>query len=103
MADEFRAAVDAGDDQPAGMFSDPLADAGASLTAVEIEARSTLARWLVPGHFPAVREQLISAAIDADAPDAVVDAARRLPAGQTFVDIGDAWQALGGREEPPPH
>lgn len=75
---------------------------GPGLSAAEVEARSTLAKWLVPGHFPAMREQLIAAAIDAGVPDDVVDAARQLPSGREFGNVGDAWQALGGREETPP-
>jgi hypothetical protein len=102
MAEEARLAEFSGEDQPTGMFPGGLEDSSSGLSTAEVEARSTLAKWLVPGHFPAMREQLIEAAIGTGAPDEVVDAARRLPSGREFGNIGDAWQALGGREETPP-
>lgn len=102
MAEESRSAESSGKDQPAGTFATGLDGSSAGLSPTEVEARSTLAKWLVPGHFPATREQLIEAATGAGAPDEVIDAARRLPSGREFGNVGDAWQALGGREETPP-
>lgn len=102
MAEESRQAEFSGEDQPAGTYSSGLRDSGAGLSAAEVQARSTLAMWLAPGHFPATRERLIDSAINAGAPDEVVDAVRRLPPGREFGNVGDAWQALGGRDETPP-
>lgn len=89
----------AGEDQPEGTFSAGLEGSGAGLSAAEVEGRSTLARWLVPGTFPAVREQLTEAALGASTPDEVVDAARRLPSGRVFGNIGDIWQARRPRRD----
>lgn len=104
-AEEWHQAEPAGEDEPpvspfpAGHDE---AVAPGAFTPGEIEARSELARWLPPHCFPGVREQLIGAVIDADAPTAVVDRLRDLAAGREYVNVGDVWTALGGREEPAP-
>lgn len=70
------------------------------LTPDQVEARSTIARWLHRADFPAVREQLIGAAIDAEAPGVVVDRLRDLPVGREFDSFGEVWQATGERPLP---
>ena len=103
MAEESQSAESRGEDQPAGMFSSGVPRSGTSLSPAELEARSMLGQWLAPGHFAARREALVEAAIAADAPPEVIEAVRQLPAGHEFGNVGDAWQALAGREETPPH
>ena len=60
-----------------------------------VVARAELARWLTRAAFPGDRDALVEAALDARAPDAVVDEIRRLPEGQTYERIGDVVRALG--------
>jgi uncharacterized protein DUF2795 len=74
----------------------------------ERTARTELSRHLRPSVFPAARESLIDEAAENDAPELVLAALRRLPAGVTFATVYDVWESLGGsvetvtgREEPP--
>jgi hypothetical protein len=64
-------------------------DAGA------VEARAELARWLDRADFPSTGPDLVEAALDHRAPDAVVSELQRLPEGQTYERIGDVVRALG--------
>ena len=57
--------------------------------------RAELARWLTRAAFPGTRADLVAAALDNRAPDAVVAELERLPDGQTFERIGDVARALG--------
>lgn len=106
-AEESQLAEPSGEDQPAvTTFLGHRGEDGSTslspegLTADQVEARSTLARWLPRADFPAVREQLIGAAIDAGAPAAVVDRIRELPSGTVFDHFGDVWRATGERPFP---
>lgn len=65
----------------------------------DVEQRSELARYLPGATWPAVREQLIAAAMDNGAPDEVVATVKRLPSGRTFANVSDVWRALGGGVE----
>ncbi len=60
-----------------------------------VVARAELARWLDRADYPATGPQLVEAALDHRAPDAVVDELRRLPDGPTYERIGDVVRALG--------
>ena len=60
-----------------------------------VVARAELARWLDRADFPSTGPQLVEAARDHRAPDAVVAELERLPAGETFERIGDVARALG--------
>ena len=60
-----------------------------------VVARAELARWLDRADYPATGPQLVEAALDHQAPDAVVDELRRLPDGETYERIGDVVRALG--------
>ncbi|MGH3744776.1 MAG: DUF2795 domain-containing protein [Mycobacteriales bacterium] len=101
-AEEALLAEGAGEDQPTPttFLGHREGSAGEGLSPDQIEARSTLARWLGRAVFPAVREQLIGAAIDAAAPAAVVDRLRELPSGREFRDVGDVWRATGEQSFP---
>jgi uncharacterized protein DUF2795 len=65
------------------------------MTEDAVVARAELARWLTREPFPGTREQLVEAALDHRAPDAVVAELEKLPTGQTFERIGDVARALG--------
>ena len=65
------------------------------MTEDAVVARAELARWLTRQPFPGTREDLVEAAMDHRAPDAVVAELERLPEGQTFERIGDVARALG--------
>ena len=76
-----------------------------------VVARAELARWLTREPFPGTRDDLVEAARDHRAPDAVVAELERLPEGETFERIGDVARALGyptetgpgpGAQEPAP-
>lgn len=67
----------------------------AGMTEDAVVARAELARWLTREPFPGTREDLVEAARDHRAPDAVVAELQRLPEGETFERIGDVTRALG--------
>jgi hypothetical protein len=62
----------------------------------EVEARSELARHIEPSAFPTGREGLLASATDQGAPQDVLDTLNRLPEGQTFQNVEEVWEALGG-------
>ena len=65
------------------------------MDADAVEARAELARWLDRADFPSSGPDLVEAALDHRAPDAVVAELRRRPEGETFERIGDVVRALG--------
>jgi hypothetical protein len=65
------------------------------MTPDAVIARTELARWLDRADFPATGPQLVEAARDHRAPDAVAAELGRLPEGQTFERVGDVVRALG--------
>lgn len=65
------------------------------MDADAVEARAELARWLDRADFPSTGPQLVEAALDHRAPDAVVAELQRLPDGDTYERIGDVVRALG--------
>ena len=65
------------------------------MTEEAVVARAELARWLDRADFPATGPDLVEAARDHRAPDAVADELAKLPDGQTYERIGDVVRALG--------
>ena len=65
------------------------------MTADAVVARSEIASWLTRAPFPGTRDDLVEAARDNRAPDAVVAELERLPDGETFERVGDVARALG--------
>jgi hypothetical protein len=65
------------------------------MDADAVAARSELARWLDRADFPSTGPQLVEAARDHRAPDAVVAELEKLPDGDTYERIGDVVRALG--------
>jgi hypothetical protein len=60
-----------------------------------VVVRAVLARWLVRADFPSTGPELVEAARNHRAPDAVIAELERLPAGETYERIGDVVRALG--------
>src|SRR3982750_4893217 len=65
------------------------------MDADAVVARAELARWLDRADFPSTGPDLVEAARDHRAPDAVVAELERLPEGDTYERIGDVVRALG--------
>ncbi len=65
------------------------------MDADAVVARAELARWLDRADFPSSGPDLVEAARDHRAPDAVVAELERLPDGPTYERIGDVVRALG--------
>jgi hypothetical protein len=65
------------------------------MDADAVVARAELARWLDRADFPSTGPELVEAARDHRAPDAVVAEFQRLPDGERFERIGDVVRALG--------
>jgi hypothetical protein len=80
------------DSNPAGTLT---GGTPVGMDADAVTARAELARWLVRADFPNNGPDLVEAALDHRAPDAVVDELRRLPEGETYERIGDVVRALG--------
>jgi hypothetical protein len=71
----------------------------ASLTPDEVEFRQELARFLDRTIWPATREDLTRNAASHGAPDRVIEAFGRLPAG-SFDGFPHVWEAVSGHREP---
>ena len=65
------------------------------MDADAVTARTEIARWLDRADFPSSGSDLVEAARDHRAPDAVVAELQRLPAGGNFERVGDVVRALG--------
>jgi hypothetical protein len=100
--EEWRQVEPSGEDEPdVDRFPDGTMAGGTpeGMTADDVEGRSEIARYIGKELYPAVREQLIQAAMDRNAPDRVVDELRRLPSGRTFENASEVWETLGGHTE----
>ena len=64
----------------------------------EVDERSELARFVEPSRFPASRDDLVTSAEEAFAPDRLVERLRSLPDGP-FGNVQEVWTALGGPSE----
>jgi hypothetical protein len=103
-AEEWKLPEPSGEDQPeADLAPDVTLHGGTpeGMDDADVEERSQLAQYLPRNAFPGVREQLLEHAMDAQAPDAIVEEVRRLPAGREFQNIGEVWRTLnsGGHVE----
>lgn len=95
-ADEARRAEEPGDDEP---FPDARISGYRGLRepspdAAEVEQRSELAATLRGATFPARREELVRAARQNHAPDALVASLESLPAGRDFLNVQQVWEAV---------
>ena len=80
------------DTDPAGTL---VGGTPVGMDADAVVARAELARWLDRADYPATGPELVEAARNHQAPDAVVEELRRLPDGETYDRIGDVVRALG--------
>ena len=71
------------------------------MTEAGVELRADIAIWLEPGKLPADRDGMLGQARESGAPDGVLDALSRLPAGRQFSTVGEIVRALGIRTEEP--
>ncbi|MQA33032.1 DUF2795 domain-containing protein [Modestobacter roseus] len=97
-SEEWREVEPVGEDQP-DIDADPAGTLTGGVpqgtTADAVVARAELARWLDRADFPATGGDLVEAARDHRAPDAVADELAKLPAGESYDRIGDVVRALG--------
>jgi hypothetical protein len=101
-AEKWREPEPSGEDQPQSDFAPHATLTGGTpegMTPDDVEGRAELAAYLAKAPYPAVREQLIDAALDRQAPDRVVDVVRRLPSGRQFANVNEVWSAAGGHVE----
>ena len=96
--EEWRQTEPSGEDQPPVERAPASPDevgTPAGLDLADVERRSQLASYLGKELWPADRDALEAHASQADAPDWVIDELRRLPTGQTFRNVSEAWSTLG--------
>ena len=97
-SEEWREVEPVGEDQP-DITADPagtlVGGVPVGMTEDAVVARAELSRWLVRADFPATGPELVEAARDHRAPDAVADELSRLPEGEVYERIGDVVRALG--------
>ncbi len=101
-AEEWKDPEPSGEDQPdVDLAPDSTLTGGTpeGMTAADVEGRAQLATYLGHTGWPMVREQIIEKLVDGQAPDALTDTARELPAGRPFQNVNDVWQTLGGHVE----
>ncbi|MFC0526959.1 DUF2795 domain-containing protein [Phytohabitans kaempferiae] len=101
-AEEWREPEPAGEDQPEATgvpAGDRRAGAPQGMTDQEVEQRSRLGRYLELSALPADREHLRHTAEKNQAPDDVIDALNRLPAGRTYETVSEVWATLGHANE----
>ena len=104
-AEEFTDPEPSGEDEPGVDRSAGGALLGGTPEGVDpdtVRLRAELARWLDRADFPATGPELVEAARDHRAPDAVADELSRLPEGQTYTRVGEVVRALGYDTEAPP-
>jgi hypothetical protein len=65
------------------------------MTEDAVVARAELARWLDRADFPSTGADLVEAARDHRAPEAVAAELEKLPDGEVYERIGDVVRALG--------
>ena len=101
-AEEWKTPEPAGEDQPdVDRSPDGTMTGGVpvGMTEDDVEGRSQLASYLHRSVFPAVGTVLVENAVSNEAPEAVVQQLRRLPAGREYQNVGEVWTALGGGHE----
>jgi Protein of unknown function (DUF2795) len=101
-AEEWKEAEPVAEDQPdTSLRPDGGLNGGTpeGIDPEEVEARSELAQYLGKEVWPADKEALLAAARERQATDRVLREIERLPEGQEFANVSEAWQALGGGRE----
>jgi hypothetical protein len=101
-AEEWREPEPAGEDQPESTVIPQGERRGGApwpLDAEQVEGRSQLGRWIPRSALPGDREDLLAAAEESDAPDAIIDELRQLPEGEMYETVSQVWGALGNVNE----
>lgn len=101
-AEEWKSAEPSGEDQPDSDLAPDATLTGGTpdgMSPDDVAGRAEVASYLGKEIYPAVREQLIGAAMDRNAPDRVVGLIKQLPSGREFQNINDVWITLGGGVE----
>jgi hypothetical protein len=97
-SEEWREVEPSAEGDP-GIAADPtgalVGGTPVGMDADAVVARAELARWLDRADFPSSGADLVEAALNHRAPDAVVAELGRLPEGATYERIGDVVRALG--------
>ncbi|MFI6823897.1 DUF2795 domain-containing protein [Micromonospora sp. NPDC050187] len=100
--DEFREPEPAGEDQP-GTTTAPAGElrtgAPQGMSSTDVEQRSRLGRFIGLSALPGDRETLLGSARENEAPDDVIAALERLPAGTRYRTVSEVWAALGHKNE----
>ncbi|OZV78823.1 hypothetical protein CA850_19055 [Micromonospora echinospora] len=100
--DEFREPEPAGEDQP-GATTAPAGElrtgAPQGMSSTDVEQRSRLGRFIGLSALPGDRETLLGSARENEAPDDVIAALERLPAGTRYRTVSEVWAALGHKNE----
>lgn len=89
-----------GDDEPTpeGVI-ETLPDDQETMSHTEVRARSDLAQHLRPSIFPANRAALVVCAREEHAPPAMVALLEKLSPSESFMNVEQVWEALGGHRE----
>ncbi|MER7576540.1 DUF2795 domain-containing protein [Streptomyces sp. NPDC126514] len=83
---------------PGGPVPPPGEDREQARAAAEADAlRLELARHLERTAFPADRQRLLDVLEQHNAPDPVLEAARKLPQGGEYTNVTEVVEALGGK------
>lgn len=95
--DESYAPEPSGENQPVTerLPADQEGGTPPGMTPQDVFVRSELARHLERGIFPARRNGLLEALQRHQAPDAVVDLVRALPADEAFANVQEVMRASG--------
>jgi hypothetical protein len=97
-AEESREVEPSGEDQPdVDLAPDGTLTGGTpvGIDQATVQLRAELARWLDRADFPATGADLMKAARDHRAPDAVADELARLEPTRSYDRIGEVVRALG--------
>lgn len=102
-AEEWRSSEPPGEDQPdATLAPDASTSVGTpeGMTPADVELRAEIAQVLGRSVYPADRDALVATAEGNQAPDAVLERLRGLPAQDTFASLAEVVTALGMPVEP---
>jgi hypothetical protein len=99
--EEWKSAEPSGEDQPPVERSGDSARGSAppGMTPEDVERRAELAASLGKELWPAAGSEVKAKALDAQAPDRVIDLIDRLPDGRVYTNLAEVWEDLTGERE----
>lgn len=98
-AEDWNSAEPSGEDQPdVDLVPDGTLAGGVpdGMTETDVALRSELASYLGKECWPCDAQQLLVKAAETNAPEAVLNRLRELPADRTYANLQDAWAVLSG-------